>query len=104
VLALVASLAVAAIFASRAVHDAKSAKSEFESIRPWMSVPYIAHSRHVPPGVLWKALGIPPHVHDRRPLIRIARDQGRPVEELTAALHSAIANALSQGQSQSPPK
>src|SRR5437764_12330992 len=100
VLALVASLAVAAIFASRDVHYARSTHTEFESIRPWMSVPYIAHSKHVPARVLWKALGIPPHPHDRRPLGRIARDQGRPVEELITALRAAIADE----QSQSAPK
>lgn len=99
-LALVASLAVAALFASRAVHYAKSTRAESEGIRPWMSVPYIAHSKHVPARVLWKALGIPPHSHDRRPIGRIARAQGRPVEELIAALRAAIAYE----QSPSTPK
>jgi hypothetical protein len=100
VLALLASLAVAAIFATRAVHYAKRTQTEFESIRPWMSVPYIAHSKHVPQRVLWKALGIPPHTHDRRPLARIARDQGRPVEELITLLLNAITEAQSQGPPQ----
>lgn len=98
--ALVASLAVAAIFASRAAHYAKSTHTEFESIRPGMSIPYIAHSKHVPARVLWKALGIPPHAHDRRPLSRIAREQGRPVEQLITALREAIADE----QSHSAPK
>lgn len=100
VAALVVSLAVAALFASRAVHSARSTHTEFESIRPWMSIPYIAHSKHVPARTLWKALGIPPHSHDRRPLARIAREQGRPVEELISAVRAAIAGEQSQSAPQ----
>lgn len=97
VLALIASLGVAAIFATRAVHYARRTRTTLETIRPWMSVPYIAHSKHVPQATLWTALGIPPHAHDRRPLARIARQQGRPVDELIAALKTAIAKAQTQG-------
>ncbi len=55
-----------------------------------MSIPYIAHSQHVPQRALWDALGIPPHSRDHRPLIRIAREKRRHVDELIAALKKAI--------------
>lgn len=105
VLALVASLAVAALFATRAVRSVRRSQSEFETIRPWMSVLYVAHSKHVPQGVLWKALGLAPHAHDRRPLARIAREQGRSVEELITALRTAIADVKTPGvQPVGPPQ
>jgi hypothetical protein len=62
-----------------------------EVIRPWMSVPYVAHSYRVPPRVLYQALGIPAQAHDRRPLRQLAREQNRPVDELTSILQQAIA-------------
>jgi hypothetical protein len=62
-----------------------------EVIRPWMSVPYVAHSYRVPPHVLYEALKIPPQPHDRRPLRQIAREQKRSVEEVTTVLREAIA-------------
>ncbi len=64
-----------------------------EGIRPWMSVPYIAHSQGVPQKTLWEALGIPPHGHDHRPLARIAREKKKRVEDLIAKLRKAIGPA-----------
>src|SRR5437773_11020490 len=61
-----------------------------EVIRPWMSIPYVAHSYRVPPHVLYQALGIPPQPHDRRPLKQIAREQNRSVNEVTSVLQDAI--------------
>jgi hypothetical protein len=61
-----------------------------EVIRPWMTVPYVAHSYRVPPPVLYKALGIPPEPHDRRPLKKIARDQSRSVNDVISTLENAI--------------
>ena len=66
-----------------------------EPIRPWMSVPYVAHSYRVPPRVLYKAIGLEPMPHDRRPLRMIAREQNRPVAELIAELQDAIAEVRS---------
>jgi hypothetical protein len=62
-----------------------------EMIRPWMSLPYLAHSYRLPPHVLYQALGIPQPPHDRRPLRQIAREQDRPLEEVITVLHDAIA-------------
>jgi len=61
-----------------------------ETIRPWMSVPYVAHSHGVPPHVLYEALGLPHPTHDRRPLKQIAREQNIPVEQLIETLQKAI--------------
>lgn len=90
IVALLASLAVAALFATRAVGTGRHTREGDEAIRPWMSVPYVAHSQGVPQRTLWDALGIPPHAHDRRPLARIAREKKRRVEDLIAQLRRAI--------------
>ncbi|MDQ6760529.1 MAG: hypothetical protein M3Z32_11800 [Acidobacteriota bacterium] len=88
------ALAVTAMFATWAVGSGRSARGGSEAIRPWMSIPYIAHSQHVPQRALWEALGIPPHSRDHRPLIRIARETRRHVDELIAALRRAIDSAV----------
>ena len=62
-----------------------------EVIRPWMSIPYVAHSYRLPPPVLYQSLGIPPQPHDRRPLRQIASEQNRSVDELISVLNDAIA-------------
>jgi hypothetical protein len=64
-----------------------------EQIRPWMSVPYVAHSHRLPPKVLYDALGIPQTPHDRRPLRQIAREKNVTVEEIIATLERTIAEA-----------
>jgi hypothetical protein len=64
-----------------------------EPIHGWMTVGYVAHSYHVPPYVLYQALGIQREPHDRRPLREIAREQNRTVEELTVVLQDAITHA-----------
>ena len=90
--ALIILLACALLFTLRAVRYAHRARGE-ETIRPWMSVPYIAHSRHVPQNLLWQALGIPPHTRDHRPIGRIARQEKKPVDELLKNLREAIVKA-----------
>ncbi|MDX6531157.1 MAG: hypothetical protein QOH41_3447 [Blastocatellia bacterium] len=61
-----------------------------ETIRPWMSIPYVAHSYRVPPPVLYQTLKIPPQLHDRRTLKQIAHAQNRSVEEVISVLQDAI--------------
>lgn len=54
-----------------------------EPIRPWMSVPFIAHVHHVPTASLFAAIGVKPQQpRDHRPLRRIASDENRPVSDL----------------------
>jgi hypothetical protein len=74
-----------------------------EVIRPWMTVPYVAHSYRVPPHVLYQALGIPPQPHDRRPLRQIAREQNRPADELVNLLQQAIARERASHPPGAPP-
>lgn len=86
------SLAITAIFAFRFLHLLPR-RSTQEPIRPWMSVPYIAHAYHLPPATLFQALGLPDNRHDRRPIAVIARDQQRPVQEVIAIIRNAIIQA-----------
>jgi hypothetical protein len=90
---LAVALLLAGIFVARAVNMGRRAHSGVENIRPWMSVPYLAHSRHVPQIVLWKALGMTPHGHDRRPIGRIAHELQIPADDAIAKLQAAIDEA-----------
>lgn len=67
-----------------------------EVIRPWMSIPYVAHSYRVPPHVLYQSLGVAPQPHDRRPLKQIALEQNRRVDDVILALNDAIARERAQ--------
>lgn len=90
VLALV--LLITGLFAVRTVRRAVYWRlHRDEVIRPWMSVPYVAHSYRVPPHVLYEALGIAPQPHDRKPINEIAREQNISVEQLVTTLQQAIA-------------
>ena len=77
-IAFIGALALAGLLVFRAVHFSGRVGASDEPIRPWMTVPYIAHSRHIAQNVLWSALGIPAHLHDHRPIGRIAREQTAP--------------------------
>jgi hypothetical protein len=68
-----------------------------EPIHAWMSVGYVARSYHVPPRVLYEALGLQHTPHDRKPIREIAREQNRPVHEVIAVLQDAIVRARQPG-------
>ena len=68
-----------------------------EPIRAWMNVGYVAHSYHVPPPVLYEALGMQRLPHDKRPIRVIAREQHRSVNEVIAILQEAIVRARQSG-------
>ena len=89
-LAFLVALAITSMFAMRAMRAASHLRGGDEPIRPWMSVPYIAHAYGVPRPILFEALGIPPDQRDRRPIMRIAREQGRPVDLVIGDLMAAI--------------
>ena len=102
--ALAVVLLVTGLFAVRTVRRAIYWRfHRDETIRPWMSIPYVAHSYRVPPHVLYEALGIPHPPRDRRPIRQIAREQNRPVGEVISVLQRAIARARSQGPGETPP-
>ena len=98
ILGLVLSVALVGVFVARTVHMVRQLHQD-EPIRPWMTLPYIAHSYRVPPSTLYAALGLPERPRDRRPLTVIAREQQRPLTAVIADLQRAIA----QARSSSPP-
>jgi hypothetical protein len=93
VIALTFAVAAAALMTLHTVRHAIRIHHASEAVRPWMNIPYIARSRHVPAEKLYEALGLPPAVRDHRPLGRIARQQGRPVRDVIGAVEAAIAKA-----------
>lgn len=103
-LAFLLAASVAGLFAVRTVRRAVYwSHHRDEVIRPWMSVPYVAHSYRVPPHVLYRAVKLNPLPHDRRPLRDIAREQNRSLEELTADLQGAIADFRAHPERDPPP-
>ncbi|HEY6328236.1 MAG TPA: hypothetical protein VI756_02790 [Blastocatellia bacterium] len=61
-----------------------------EPIHGWMTVGYVAHTYHVPPRILYDALGLPGDRFDRRPLKEIAREQNRSMDQIRGVLEDAI--------------
>lgn len=85
------TLTVTGLFATRAIRRAAYWRDHRdETIRPWMSVGYVANSYRVPRPVLNQAIGIEPNIRDRRPLREIAAQQKRPVSTLISELSQAI--------------
>ena len=78
------------VFAYRAGRHARQIRSANEPIRAWMSIPFIAHTRHVPAQALFQAIGLQPEPHDRRSIRHIAHDLKRPVPDLMSQLQRAI--------------
>jgi hypothetical protein len=90
-LAFVLAMAGTIIFASRAGRRVRQIHTANEPIREWMSVPFVAHTHHVPASVLFQAIGVHPREpHDRRSLRHLAHESNRPVAELIAQLQRAI--------------
>lgn len=90
---LVLALALTFVFGYRAGRNVRLIRRENEPIRGWMSIPFIAHTHHVSPEILYHAIGLEPQPRDHRPLRRIAREQNRPVEQVIHDLDAAIAQA-----------
>ena len=74
-----------------------------EPIRGWMNVGYVAHSYHVPPHVLYGALGLPNKPPDKRPLREIAGAQGRSMDDTIAILTDAVVHARPPFPPPTPP-
>ena len=91
-LLLLLALAVALFFATRFVlhwiywHDQRSIRADLE---PWMTIGFIARSWQRDPQSIALLLGNPDDLR-RKTLEEIARDQGRPLEELIAELTAAL--------------
>ncbi len=93
-LAFVVAITFTLVFAFRAGRRARHMRGENEPIQEWMSVPFIAHSHHVPPSTLFQAIGVQPRQpRDRRSVRRIASDLHRPTPEVMAKLQRALDEA-----------
>jgi hypothetical protein len=80
------------LFAVRVARHVRSGGPAAD-VRAWMNIPHIARTHRVPVALLNQAVGLPPDAFDRRPLMELARDQGRPVEELVGAVKAAVVQA-----------
>lgn len=97
-LAFLVAIGATFVFGYRAGRQAHRLRMEQEPIRPWMSVPFIAHTHHVPASDLFAAIGVQPHQpHDRRPVRVLAHELKRPVPEVIQELERAIAAAHKPG-------
>jgi hypothetical protein len=97
-LAFVLAIAGTFVFAYRAGRRAMVMRSANEPIRAWMSVPFVAHTHHVPASVLFQAIGVQPRMpRDRRSIRHIAHDVNRPVPELISQLQRAVDAAQPPG-------
>jgi hypothetical protein len=104
VAAFLLAVFAAGFFAVRTVrHAVYWSQHKDETIRPWMSVPYVSRSYRVPPHVLYQAIGLSPQPRDRRPLREIALEQNRPVDALILALQDAINAERRQHGPPTPP-
>jgi hypothetical protein len=101
-LGLALAIALTFLFGYRAGRHVRLIRWENEPIRQWMSIPFIAHAHHVPPEILYHALGLEPQPRDHRPLRRLARDQKRPVEQMIRDLNAAIAQNRPTPESKKP--
>ena len=59
-LTFVLAIAVTFVFGFRAGAHARRIRRQNDPVRPWMSVPFIAHTHHVPPEILFQAIGVQP--------------------------------------------
>ena len=92
-LSLLLALGLTGFFAIQTFQPAvRWRRHDYERIRPWMSVGYIARTHHVAPGDLYDAIGVSTRP-DRRPLRAIARAQQRPVDEIIGELQHGISEA-----------
>jgi hypothetical protein len=95
-------MAATIFFAYRAGHRARHVRWQDEPIQSWMSVPFVAHTRHVREGVLFRAIHVQPDPRDRRPIRDIARAEHLPVAGLIRELNQAIAQENSPPPGESP--
>jgi len=91
--ALILAIAGTLVFGNKIRRHIRRMRWENEPIRSWMSVPFIAHTHHVRPDILYQAIRVEPRQHDRRPIRNLARAENRPVADVMHDLEKAIADA-----------
>ena len=80
--------------------EAEGSETDVELIREWMTIPFISKMYHVPPYVLFDALGIPANKNREKSLKRLNREyfpqaEGIVLEKIEAAV---LANQPQQMQ------
>jgi len=83
--------------------DAERIETDVGLIRDWMTIPFISKMYHVPPNVLFDALGIPADRNREKSLKRLneeyfPRAEGIVLEKIKAAVLAALANQPQQMQ------
>lgn len=79
------------MLAMRAHRNFRTIQAQNEPIRAWMSIPFIAHTHHVPASVLYDAIGVTPEQpRDHRSIGHIAREMNRKPSDIEAELQHAI--------------
>ena len=70
---------------------------DVRTVRPWMTIPFIAHIYHVPEHYLYSQLKLPdsPSLH-RTPLHSLATRYNRPINHLVGEIQGAITNYRKQ--------
>lgn len=97
---LLLALLITLFFGARAVRRFRDRPTD-EPIREWMNIPYVAHSYHVPPDLLFQALNLPAErPPNRRPISRIAKELNLTSDEVIKRLEEAIAK---ERASRAPP-
>ena len=85
------------------VAEAEGIETDVGLIREWMTIPFISKMYHVPPNVLFDALGIPANKNREKSLKQLNREyfpqaDGIVVEKIKAAVLVALANQPQQIQ------
>ena len=83
--------------------ETEGIETDVELIREWMTIPFISKMYHVPPNVLFDALGIPASKNREKSLKRLNREyfpqaEGFVLEKIKAAVLAALANQPQQMQ------
>ena len=64
---------------------------DVSTIRPWMTIPYVAHNYHVPEGYLYRSLHISDtHTSRHMPLQALASHYNRPVNSVVHDVQNAV--------------
>lgn len=93
VVLLVLSLALAGLFAARAVMVARmwtEAPTAAMPIAPWMTPRYIVRAYGIPPRTMQALLGLDPGEGGRMTLEELAQARGEPVDALIARINAAL--------------
>lgn len=108
---LLAALVGVGVFGVRAYRSYTLLRSAHElgagdlgSIRPWMTVRYIARRYHVPEPALLAQLGLPPATAPDTTLRALAQQQGRPTLDYVKDVQRAVDTVRRAAAPPAPPR